>query len=355
MKTVIVGANHAGIAAANTLLEHYPGQRVVMIDQNSNISYLGCGTALWVGRQIESYKDLFYTKKEDFENKGAAVHMETMVKKIDFEKRIVFCEVMDGTTFEESYDKLILATGSLPIEPDLPGQNLEHISFLKLFQDGQNVDHLIGRMDVKQVAVIGAGYIGIEIAEAAIRRGKRGKLFDVADTSLAGYYDEWFTKDIDHLLEEKGIETHFRERVLAFFRTTAVERIVTDHGEYKTDLVVSAIGFRPNTVLGMEHLKLFKNGAYCVDCHQQTSDPDVYAVGDCAAIYSNALKKKTYIALATNAVRSGIVAGHNIGGTALEETGVQGSNGISVFGHNMVSTGLSVKAAQKKWVRCKIY
>ena len=92
-----------------------------------------------------------------------------------------------------------------------------------------------------------------------------------------------------------------------------------------------------------------------MDCHQQTSDPDVYAVGDCAAIYSNALKKKTYIALATNAVRSGIVAGHNIGGTALEETGVQGSNGISVFGHNMVSTGLSVKAAQKKWVRCKIY
>ena len=84
-----------------------------------------------------------------------------------------------------------------------------------------------------------------------------------------------------------------------------------------------------------------------MDRHQQTSNPDVYAVGDCAAIYSNALKKKTYIALATNAVRSGIVAGHNVGGTALEETGVQGSNGISVFGHHMVSSGLSVKAAQK--------
>lgn len=82
-------------------------------------------------------------------------------------------------------------------KPDLPGQNLEHISFLKLFQDGQNVDHLIGRMDVQHVAVIGAGYIGVEIAEAAIRRGKKVKLFDIADTSLASYYDEWFTKDMD--------------------------------------------------------------------------------------------------------------------------------------------------------------
>ena len=92
MKTVIVGANHGGIAAANTLLDHYPDHRVVMIDQNTNISYLGCGTALWVGRQIDSYQDLFYTKKEDFEKKGASVHMETTVRKIDFERKIVFCE-----------------------------------------------------------------------------------------------------------------------------------------------------------------------------------------------------------------------------------------------------------------------
>lgn len=88
-------------------------------------------------------------------------------------KEKLFSVKKDGRTFEESYDKLILATGSLPIDPNLPGQNLERISFLKLFQDGQNVDRLIGRMDVKHVSVIGAGYIGVEIAEAAIRRGKR--------------------------------------------------------------------------------------------------------------------------------------------------------------------------------------
>lgn len=169
MKTVIIGANHAGIAAANTLLDNYPEQKVVMIDRNTNLSYLGCGTALWVGRQIDSYEKLFYTNKEAFEAKGADIRMETSVRKIDFDKKIVYCESADGTTSEETYDKLVLATGSLPIAPALPGNDLEGISFLKLFQDGQEVDRQISDDSVKNVAVIGAGYIGVEIAEAAKR------------------------------------------------------------------------------------------------------------------------------------------------------------------------------------------
>ena len=116
------------------------------------------------------------------------------------------------------------------------------------------------------------------------------------------------------------------------------------------DLIINAIGFGPNNELGKDHLKLFRNGAYEVDLHQQTSDKDVYAVGDCATVYSNALQDKAYIALATNAVRSGIVAGHNVCGTPVESIGVQGSNGISIFGYNMVSTGLSVKAAEKNGI-----
>ena len=136
MKTVIIGANHAGIAAANTLLDNYPEQKVVMIDRNTNLSYLGCGTALWVGRQIDSYEKLFYTNKEAFEAKGADIRMETSVRKIDFDKKIVYCESADGTTSEETYDKLVLATGSLPIAPALPGNDLEGISFLKLLYDG---------------------------------------------------------------------------------------------------------------------------------------------------------------------------------------------------------------------------
>lgn len=347
MKIVIVGTNHAGIAAANTILDHYKGHEVVMIDKNTNLSYLGCGTALWVGRQIDSYENLFYTNQGCFEQKGAKIHMETTVSNIDFDKKIIYCDKKDGASFTETYDKLILATGSLPISPKIEGSDLGGVHFLKLFQDGQHVDKAMAHPKVNNVAVIGAGYIGVEIAEAAKRRGKNVRLFDLAPTSLASYYDEWFTADMDKNLTDNGIEVHFGECATAFKGNEYVETLVTNKGSYPADLVISAIGFVPNNLLGKDHLKLFSNGAYLVDLHQQTSDPDVYAIGDCATVYSNALQSQSYIALATNAVRSGIVAGHNVCGTELDSIGVQGSNGISVFGYNMVSTGLSVKAAKQ--------
>ncbi|MFK4567587.1 H2O-forming NADH oxidase [Enterococcus sp. UD-01] len=352
-KTVIVGANHAGIAAANTLLDTYPNQEVIMIDRNTNLSYLGCGTALWVGRQIDSYENLFYTDQAAFEAKGAKIFMETAVERIDFNQKVVYCKKQNGEEFTQSYDKLILATGSAPINPDIPGRDLKNVEFLKLFQDGQTVDAAMAKAEVQTVAVIGAGYIGVEIAEAAKRRGKKVLLFDAAQRCLPNYYDQWFTDDMDNVLAENGIELHFNELAKEYKGTEKVAALVTDKGEYAVDLVINAIGFRPNNELGKEHLQLFTNGAYVVDEHQQTSDPDVYAVGDCATIYSNALQETTYIALATNAVRSGIVAGHNVGGTPLEAIGVQGSNGISIFGYHMVSTGLTVQEAEKRGLKIK--
>lgn len=349
MKVVIVGTNHAGIAAANTLLDNYPEAEVTMIDRNTNLSYLGCGTALWVGRQIDTYENLFYTNKEAFEAKGAQIHMETSVTSVDFGGHVVHCAAADGTSFDAPYDKLILATGSLPISPKLPGHDLAGISFLKLFQEGQEVDRQVSDESVRSVAVVGAGYIGVEIAEAAKRRGKDVRLFDIAPTSLASYYDPEFAALMDERLAKNGIECHFGEAVTAYVGDDAdhVRSITTEKGSYPADLVINAIGFVPNVELGREHLELGAKGAYRVDRHQRTSDPDVYAVGDCATIWSNALRAETYIALATNAVRSGIVAGHNVGGTPLEAIGVQGSNAISVFGLNLVSTGLSVRAAEQ--------
>ena len=349
MKVVIVGTNHAGIAAANTLLDNYPEAEVTMIDRNTNLSYLGCGTALWVGRQIDTYENLFYTNKEAFEAKGAQIHMETSVTSVDFDGHVVHCAATDGTSFDAPYDKLILATGSLPISPKLPGHDLAGISFLKLFQEGQEVDRQVSDESVRSVAVVGAGYIGVEIAEAAKRRGKDVRLFDIAPTSLASYYDPEFAALMDERLAENGIECHFGEAVTAYVGDDAghVRSITTEKGSYPADLVITAIGFVPNVELGRDHLELGAKGAYRVDRHQRTSDPDVYAVGDCATIWSNALQAETYIALATNAVRSGIVAGHNVGGTPLESIGVQGSNAISVFGLNLVSTGLSVHAAEQ--------
>lgn len=348
MKIVILGTNHAGIAAANTLLDHYQGNEIVMIDRNSNMSYLGCGTAIWVGRQIEKPDELFYSNPAAFEAKGAKIMTETEVSEIDFKKKLVFATNKAGEKITESYDKLVLATGSRPIIPNNPGKDLDGIHFLKLFQEGQAVDTELANDEVKRVAVIGAGYIGTEIAEAARRRGKEVLLFDAADTSLASYYDETFVKDMDENLAAHGIDLHFGELATAFKGENGrISQLVTDKATYDVDMLINCIGFTANSALAADHLDTFRNGAILVDEYQQSSDPDVYAVGDVATIYSNALQERTYIALASNAVRTGIVAGHNIGGTKLASPGVQGSNGISIFGFNMASTGLSAKAAEK--------
>jgi NADPH-dependent 2,4-dienoyl-CoA reductase/sulfur reductase-like enzyme len=346
-KIVLVGANHAGTAAANTILDNYPGSELVIFDANSNISYLGCGTALYIGRQIEDYHSLFYSSQDALTAKKARVFMETAVSRIDFDNKKVYAAGKDGREIAESYDKLILATGSLPITPKIKGIELPNVESVKLFQDGQKIHRLLDEADIKRVAVIGAGYIGVEIAEAVRRRGREALLFEAMDTCLANYYDDWFSRDMDRVLADNGVHLHYSELVQEIQGDGKVTGIKTDRGEYPVDLVVKAIGFRPNTALAGKDLELFPNGAYKVNLMQETSRKDVYAVGDCATVYSNALEAPAYIALATNAVRSGVVAGHNACGTVLKSAGVQGSNGICIYGYKMVSTGLNLKSAEK--------
>jgi NADPH-dependent 2,4-dienoyl-CoA reductase/sulfur reductase-like enzyme len=346
-KIVIIGANHAGIAAANTILDNYPEHKLVIFDRNSNISYLGCGTALYIGRQINGTDGLFYTSPEKLEAKKARVFMETAVKSVDFDKKEVYATDKAGKDITESYDKLILATGSLPIAPPIKGLETPHVNFVKTFQDGQQIDALLDKPEIKTVAVVGAGYIGVELAEAVQRRGKKALLFEAANTSLSTYYDDWFTQDMDKVLADNGVQLHFGELVQEIEGGNAVKGIVTNKGKYPADAVIMAIGFKPNISLGNNILDALPNGAYLVDKGQHTSRKDVFAVGDCASIRYNATQSDAYIALATNAVRSGIIAGHNACGTALASPGVQGSNGICIFGYKMVSTGLNTAAAEK--------
>lgn len=348
-KIVVIGANHAGTAAINTILDNYSDNEVIVFDRNSNISYLGCGTALWIGGQIDGPEGLFYSSKEKMEEKGATVYMETDIDRIDFQKKMVYAVDKQGKKIEQEYDKLILATGSLPIEPAIEGIHLGNVQSVKLFQDGQHAIERLEKDEIQDVAIIGAGYIGVELAEAVRRHGRNATLYEVASTCLCNYYDSWFTDDMDHVLRENGVNLSYNEKVLALKGDDKnnVQAIVTDKGESPAQMVILAIGFRPNTALGKDDIALFGNGAYKVNRRQETSLKDVYAIGDCATVYDNARQAEAYIALATNAVRSGIVAGHNACGTDIESEGVQGSNGISIFGYNMVSTGLNLEAARR--------
>lgn len=346
MNIAVIGANHAGTAAINTILDNYPNEKVTVFDQNNNISFLGCGMALWIGRQISGPGGLFYASADQLAQKGAVVHLETAVSSIDFENKVIYAAGKSGETLRQPYDKLILATGSLPIRPHIPGMDLENVQFVKLFQDAEAVVKKLSDPAMQSVTVVGAGYIGVELAEAFVRNGRKCRLIDCAETCLSGYYDRDFCDRMAKNLEDHGVELCFGQTVTSIEgKDGKVCKAVTDKGSYDTDMVVFAIGFKPNTALGGEHLELLK-GAYRVNRCQQTSDPDVYAVGDCATIYNNAKRADDYIALATNAVRSGILAAHNACGTQLESPGVQGSNGISIWGLNLFSTGLTLQKAK---------
>lgn len=344
-RIVIVGANHAGTAAANTIMANYKDAKVTIFDANSNISFLGCGMALWIGEQIAGAEGLFYSDKQKLEAQGAVVHMEAPVENIDFDNKVVYATLKDGTKVEEPYDKVILATGSTPIIPPIPGIDLENVQKVKLYQHADEVIQKLKTEDIQDVVVVGAGYIGVELAEAFERKGKRVTLIDIADTCLPVYYDEPFTNLMRENLRSHGIHLAFGEKVLEIRGDKKVCEVVTDKGTHKADMVVLSIGFRPNTGLGNGKLELFRNGAFVVDKHQETSIKDVYAIGDCATVFDNSIQGTNYIALASNAVRTAIVAAHNAGGTELETAGVQGSNGICIYDLKMLSTGMTLAKA----------
>ncbi len=354
MRIIVVGANHAGTAAINTMLTHYPEHEIVVYDRNSNISFLGCGMALWIGEQIQGSDGLFYCSAEKLREGGAEIHMESEVLSIDPQKKEVRVRLQDGQEISDHYDKLILATGSLPIDPpQLPGLDLENVYHVKLFQDAEAVIDALHEKPISRVAVVGAGYIGVELAEAFQRHGKEVILIDAAEDCLSSYYDKPFTDLMAENLREHGIQLKFAEKLQAFEGTDKLEKVVTDGGSYEVDMAVLCIGFKPNTALAKDQLETFKNGAYLVNRRQQTSDPDIYAIGDCATLFDNSINDVNYIALATNAVRSGIIAAHNVCGTELDSIGVQGSNGICIYELKMVSTGLTVAKAEKAGIPVK--
>ena len=357
-KIVVIGANHAGTACINTMLDNFGNENeIVVFDQNSNISFLGCGMALWIGKQIDGPEGLFYSDKEKLEAKGAKVYMESPVLSVDYDKKEVTA-LVNGQKHVESYEKLIFATGSQPIIPPIKGieivegnrefkATMENVQFVKLYQNSAEViEKLRNNEGIKRVAVVGAGYIGVELAEAFERLGKEVTLIDVADTCLAGYYDRELSDLMSKNLADHGIKLAYGQTVQAVEGSDKVERIITDKETFDIDMVIMAVGFRPNTDLGAGKIDLFHNGAFLVDKKQETSLSGVYAIGDCATIYDNALDDMSYIALASNAVRSGIVGAYNATGHELEGIGVQGSNGINIYDLKMVSTGLTLEKAK---------
>lgn len=346
-KVIVIGANHAGTACINALSQNKENE-VVVYDKNNNISFLGCGMALWIGKQIKGSDGLFYSSKETLEKNGAKVFMQSEVTSIDFKNKEIEVVLSDNSIKHEKYDKLVLATGSTPVTLNVPGLELENIQYVKLFQNAQDVIDKIKTNKFKSVAVLGAGYIGVELAEAFERLGLKVTLIDIMPSVLSTHFDKEFSNLIKERMGKHNIKMALEEKVVEFKGENGkVSSVVTTKSEYKVDMVISCVGFRPNTKLGDLEIEKFKNGAYLVNKKQETSIKDVYAIGDCATVYDNSISQTSYIALATNAVRSGLIAASNINNKILESPGVQGSSGICIYDLKMVSTGISEERAKK--------
>lgn len=347
MKVIIIGLNHAGCAAARTLL-NLGGCELTIYDRNHEISFLSCGMALWIGGQLSSGEGLFYAHAKDFEDLGAKVFVDRGVEFIDFDKKIIKGLQPSGEPFFDRYDKLILATGSRSRQFNVLGVDLENVVGTKFYRDAEKAVRILRKPEIKNAIVVGAGYIGTELAEACKRLGKEVALIDIAPRILFTHTDEKFSSLIEKRMLENGIKIHLTERVLSFEGDSRVRSVRTTKGEYPADIVFICAGFEPVTDLGRGVLTLGNQGAYLVNRRQETSQSGVYAVGDCATIYDNAIQDNNYIALASSAIRSGIIAAHNIVGKKMESLGSQGSSGLSIYGMRLLTTGLSVKMAEDR-------
>ncbi len=348
-KIIMVGSNHAGTFAQMTLLTGYKDNvEVTTYDANSNTSFLGCGMALWIGGMIKDPQGLFYSSPDHLNGLGANIFTEHEVTNIDFEnKKVQVKDLKTNEIKEDNYDELVLAVGSWPIVPPLEGIDLDNILIAKRYQHAEQCVELMKDETIKDVVVVGAGYIGIELAEAFQINGKNTTL--VTDGEILNkYYDKEFVKPMRERLIEKGVKVVENEKVQKFEGVDGkVTKVFTDKGEYDAQTVLMSVGVHANTkFLNDSGLDMDERGVIRVNQKQETNIPNVYAIGDCAQVYNNTIDQYQHIGLATNAVRTGIIAAHNIGGTPVEMHGVQGSNAIHIYGLTMASTGLSEESAR---------
>ncbi|WP_025693267.1 FAD-dependent oxidoreductase [Paenibacillus zanthoxyli] len=350
MKVAVIGCTHAGTAAIVNTAQLYPEAEITVYERNDNISFLSCGIALYVGGVVKDPQGLFYSSPEKLAELGVKTKMRHEVVSVDTKNKTLHArDLSTGKEFDDTYDKLIVTTGSWPIMPKLEGIELDNIVLSKNFQHSNTI--IEKAQHAKHIAVVGAGYIGVELVEAFQLNGKKVTLIDAETRILSKYLDPEFTNPIEQSLKDHGIELALGEKVSSFKGENGkVTTIVTDKGEYKADLVILCIGFRPNTELLKGQVEMLGNGAIIVNEYMRTSAPDVFAAGDSCAIHYNPTGKKAYIPLATNAVRMGTLVARNLVSNTIPYMGTQGTSGIKIYEDNIAGTGLTETAAKNEGI-----
>ncbi|MDR1861534.1 MAG: FAD-dependent oxidoreductase [Candidatus Ancillula sp.] len=356
-KILIIGASHAGISAGS-LLKKSLGARadVTILEQGipDELSFVGADGLLWVSGDVE-FEHVGYTTVEKVQARGIDLQMRTVVTSVDFNTRRVYA-TQCGERLEFEYEYLILATGSHPVVPDFAAQYIDspqvqkRVQTMKTLDDAKNLKAIAEKPSFRKVAVVGGGYIGVETAETLVKSGVSGErevsIIQSGNRLCNAYYDDDFSALIHEVCTKNGVKITYNTRL---------EELDFD----RYDAYILSLGFRANSTLGGDAIER-ELGAYKVDEFQKCTVDNVYAIGDAATSFNNVLHETQYLAIGSaTRVTSAVVASHiqgEITGTPAKElrnTGTNASNGLSVFGVNLGSSGLTLETAVKRGINAK--
>ncbi len=346
MKIAIIGGGAAGMSAASRIKALKPDWDVKVFEATSFVSHAPCGIPYAIEFDFSS-EELMYYKPEVFVKKrGIDLHLNSRVLKAEEGKLIV---EENGREKEYEWDKLLIATGASPRTPKIDGVELDNVFTVDLPPDVDRIKNAV--KEAENIVIVGAGYIGIEMAEAFSAIGKKVTLIGKYDYPLPRF-DEEIGEIIKREVEKKV--DYKAENVEAIEGKDKAERVVTDKGDYKAEVVILATGVKPNVELAKDlGVELGKSGAIKTNEFMETSVSNVYAAGDCAETKHLVTGKNVWIPLAPAGNKMGYVAGLNISGKKLEFPGVVGSQITKFYDLQIGRTGLTEREAKAEGFKVK--
>ena len=348
-RIVIVGGVAGGATAAARIRRLDEQARITVFERSGYISYANCGLPYYIGGVITDSRELTLQSPESFRERfNVDMRVRHEVTAVDTKKKTVTVRELDsGRVFEEPYDKLLLAPGAKPTVPDLPGVGGARVFTLRTVEDTLRIRRFIEEHGPRSAALIGGGFIGLELAEnlreqgletAIIQRPKQ--LLNTMDADMAAF--------VHDRLRARGVRLLLGRSVTGFEEAAdGVRVLIRDEAPYAADMVILAIGVSPETGLAKAAgLALGVRDSILVNDRMETSAPDVYAVGDAVQIKNAVSGADALISLAGPANKQARIAADNICGGDSRYHGAQGSSVIKLFDLTAASTGLSEKAAQ---------
>jgi NADPH-dependent 2,4-dienoyl-CoA reductase/sulfur reductase-like enzyme/rhodanese-related sulfurtransferase len=357
MKIVVIGGGACGLKAAARARRRNQDAEITVIDASKYPSIGRCGLPYYVGGIVQTIDDLRKTLAgvvrdvEYFKKvKNIDVLAETRAEKIDREKKVVHIVKKDGSTDEIPYDYLVISTGAKPVRLNLPNADAEGVVTLFDPDDAETILEMWDEEILEKAVIIGGGLIGMETAEALSNLDVEVTIVEIMDYILPALLDREMAMLVQNYLAEKGIRVLTGSKVTEIIAKDGRVAGVKVNGtkEIEAQLVLMAVGVRPNVDLARDAgLELGETGAIKVNEYLQTSDPNIYAGGDCVENIHLITKKPVYIPLGSTANKHGRVIGDNVTGGNSTFPGVLGTTIFKVFDLNVARTGLSEKQARE--------